>query len=348
MATASDGDFIILWAGYTSIAGIALSAGTITNNRFGSFHHDDLIGTTFGTKVRPRKGGDKWVAVLRPSPEMITQSLVHRTQIIYHADISLLVALLDVRPGKIICEAGTGSGSVSTSLARAVSPGGRLHTFEYHADRQRQAVEDFTRYGIQNAIVSRHGDVCADGFGADLDGQVNGIFLDLPMPWVAIPHADRCLVEGGRVCCFSPCIEQIEKTAAELRRGGRYYDVRMFETLAVNWGVKPASRPQKRKRGADVPAAAPVVASASASPAAPRAVPPAAALNAPSDAEAKTAGLGGDAPTAADDGVSEPLTSAALEAGAGTWISYQMPMRSHTGYLLAATRAPDDEQDVVA
>merc|ERR1719277_2385796 len=156
--------------------------------------------------------------------------------------------LLDVQPGRVICEAGTGSGSCSCSFARALNPGGKLYTFEFHADRQRQAREDFERYGMLDVIESRHRDVCVDGFGADLDGRVDGVFLDVPMPWLAIPHADRCLVEGGKVCTFSPCIEQIEKTAAELRRDGRYEGVRMFETLAVNWGVKEAAPPKKRRR----------------------------------------------------------------------------------------------------
>jgi len=282
-----DGDYVVLWGSYTQIFGVVLTGGSISNNRFGNFHHDDLIGKPWGSKVRSRKGG-AWLAMLRPSPEMLTQSLVHRTQIIYHADISLLLTLLDARPGKIICEAGTGSGSVSSSFARALSPGGKLFTFEFHADRQRQAQADFVRYGVSDMIVSQHGDVCMNGFGKELDGSVDGIFLDLPMPWLAIPHADRCLVEGGRIVTFSPCIEQIDKTAVELRRDGRYFDVRMFETLAVNWGVRGDAPPKKRR--------------------------------------AVSAAPGAEAPAA-----DQPA-----------WLSYQMPMRGHTGYLLSATRAPLD------
>mmetsp|Transcript_98060 Transcript_98060/g.245668 ORF Transcript_98060/g.245668 Transcript_98060/m.245668 type:complete len:335 (-) Transcript_98060:10-1014(-) len=288
----SDGDYIVLWGSYTQIFGVVLNSGTITNNRFGNFHHDDLIGRPWGSKVRSRKGG-AWLAMLRPSPEMLTQSLVHRTQIIYHADISLLLTLLDAQPGKIICEAGTGSGSVSSSFARALRPGGKLFTFEFHAERQKQAQADFERYGLTDMIVSQHGDVCMNGFGQELDDSVDGIFLDLPMPWLAIPHADRCLVEGGRIVTFSPCIEQIDKTAVELRRDGRYCDVRMFETLAVNWGVKGDAPPKKRR-----------------------------AVAAP--------GSG--------DGSAE-----ATPADQSGWLSYQMPMRSHTGYLLVARRAPLDE-----
>jgi len=98
------------------------------------------------------------LALLRPSPEFITQSLTHRTQIVYHADISLLRALLDARPGRIICEAGTGSGSVSASLSRALRPNGKLYTFEFHEERQKQAMADFSSwigsgsYGIFSVV----------------------------------------------------------------------------------------------------------------------------------------------------------------------------------------------------
>ncbi|CAE8707087.1 unnamed protein product, partial [Polarella glacialis] len=101
--SASDGDFVILWGGYTQVSSIVLKAGAITNNRFGNWFHDDLIGQSFGSKLRSRKGGS-WLALLRPTPEFVTQSLAHRTQIVYHADISLVRSLLDVRPGRIICE----------------------------------------------------------------------------------------------------------------------------------------------------------------------------------------------------------------------------------------------------
>lgn len=311
-AVAADGDFVILWGSYTQIQGVVLQHGAITNNRFGSFHHDDLIGQPFGAKVRPRKGGG-WLALLRATPELISLSLSHRTQIIYHADISMLLMLLDAQPGRVICEAGTGSGSMSCSLARALCPGGKLHTFEFHADRQRQANEDFARYGLLDTIESRHGDVCTDGFGAELDGAVDGIFLDVPMPWLAVPHAYRCLVEGGKICTFSPCIEQIEKTAAELRRDGRFENVRMFESLAVNWGVKEGAPPRKRQRVA-----------------------------------VAGSGTGGAEGAGEGAGGSGGAIEAANAAEAPSWLSIQMPMKSHTSYLLVATRALQDPSEALA
>jgi len=300
--TAKEGDSVILWGGYNQISGLVLRAGAIFNNRYGSFHHDDLIGQTFGLKVRPRKGG-AWMALLRSTPELITQSLVHRTQIIYHADISLILTLLDVQPGKVIVEAGTGSGSLSSSFARALRPGGKLHTFEYHEERQRQAAADFERYGFQDVILSKHGDVCSHGFVGVPDATADGIFLDLPAPWQAIPHADRCLIDGGKVCTFSPCIEQIEKTAAELRRNDRYYDVRVFESLAMNWGVKEEPCPKRRQV-----------------------------------AQGQRTTSGSLETAAEEPGSLPPPTS---------WLSYQMPMRSHTSYVLIATKPPCDEPKAV-
>merc|ERR1719348_1280677 len=127
------------------------------------------------------------------------------------------------------------------------------------------------------------------------------------MPWAAIPHADRCLVEGGRVCTFSPCIEQIDRTATELRRGGRYCDIRMFETLAVNWGVRAETQPRKRHRQA-----------------------------------AGRSGEGGGAAEEAKQSSEEKVSAAdgtQQQEQQPNWLSFQMPMRSHTGYLLVATRS---------
>ncbi|OLP77156.1 tRNA (adenine(58)-N(1))-methyltransferase catalytic subunit TRMT61A [Symbiodinium microadriaticum] len=180
-------------------------------------------------------------------------------------------------------------------------PERKLHTFEFHEDRQRQAAADFEKYGFMDVIVSRHRDVCNDGFGEDLRGAVHGIFLDLPAPWAAVGHVLDALVPGGRLVTFSPCVEQVDKTATELRRSCRFFDIRMLETLAVNWGVRAAEAKSKKRR---LP-------------------------NQDADESSRP---------------QEPSTTAKSGPDPGSqWLSYQMPMRSHTAYLLVATRAPADE-----
>ena len=80
--------------------------------------------------------GKNWVAVLHPTPELWTLALPHRTQILYTADISLVCLQLELRPGSVVLECGTGSGSMSHAIARTIAPSGHLYTFEFHQQRE--------------------------------------------------------------------------------------------------------------------------------------------------------------------------------------------------------------------
>ena len=60
--------------------------------------------------------------LVAPTPELWSLVLRHRTQILYVADISLVCSYLELRPGSVVLESGTGSGSLTHSLARAVAP----------------------------------------------------------------------------------------------------------------------------------------------------------------------------------------------------------------------------------
>lgn len=106
-------------------------------NRFGAFKHSDWIGKPFGSMVFSNKGG--FVYLLAPTPELWTLVLSHRTQILYIADISFVIMYLEIVPGCLVLESGTGSGSLTTSLARAVAPTGHVYTFDFHEQRAASA-----------------------------------------------------------------------------------------------------------------------------------------------------------------------------------------------------------------
>ncbi|KAK9172630.1 tRNA methyltransferase complex GCD14 subunit family protein [Cryptosporidium meleagridis] len=233
-----DGDLVILFGGYEMVIQVFLEQNGRTQTRNGVFLHNEIIGKNFGSRIFDTSKS-KWMVVLKLSPELISISLHHRTQILYQADISLICVLLDASPGKNIIEAGTGSGSLTVSLCRSTHPGGVVYTFEYDQKRHLESIQDFQKYGISN-VVCQHRDVCKDGFISPLldieKTNIHGIFLDLPSPWIAIKHADQVLQKGASIVIFSPCIEQVSKNCNELNLL-KYIHIRTFEVLYKPWGI---------------------------------------------------------------------------------------------------------------
>ena len=237
-----DGDLVIVYERHDVMKPVKVTKDGVLQNRFGFYRHSDWIGKPLGTKVLSNKG--KFVYLLAPTPELWTLVLSHRTQILYIADISFVVMYLEVVPGCVVLESGTGSGSLSTSLARAVAPTGHVYSFDFHEQRavcarlEEASVqfvsaffvvcsllyvsflcnrEDFEKTGISSLVTVEVRDIQGQGFPEKLSGLADSVFLDLPQPWLAVPSAAKMLKEDGVLCSFSPCIEQVQRTCEVLR-----------------------------------------------------------------------------------------------------------------------------------
>ncbi|KAG9155393.1 hypothetical protein Leryth_017927 [Lithospermum erythrorhizon] len=211
----SDGDLVIVYERHDNMKAIKVSENGVLQNRFGAFKHVDWIGKPFGSKVFSHKGG--FIYLLAPTPELWTLVLSHRTQILYIADISFVVMYLEIVPGCVVLESGTGSGSLTTSLARAVAPSGHVYTFDFHEQRAASAREDFEKTGLNNLITVGVRDIQGEGFPEEFSGKADSVFLDLPQPWLAIPSVAKMLKQDGIICSFSPCIEQVQHSCETLR-----------------------------------------------------------------------------------------------------------------------------------
>lgn len=75
----------------------------IFQTTYGALKVISLVGQKYGSKIDLSKG---WAYVLQPTPELWTLTLPHRTQIIYTADSSLIIHLLDLVPGSVVIETG--------------------------------------------------------------------------------------------------------------------------------------------------------------------------------------------------------------------------------------------------
>ncbi|KAJ7256832.1 tRNA methyltransferase complex GCD14 subunit-domain-containing protein [Mycena haematopus] len=223
------GDTVIIWLTREIVQSLVVTPGKDFNSKFGHYRHSDLVGMPYGSKVGSRTGKG-FIHVLRPTPELWTMALPHRTQILYIADISFIISYLDIRRGSRVIEAGTGSGSFSHSVARSIGPAGHLWSYEFHEARAKKAREEFSQHGMSDIVTLTHQNVCKDGF--NLTDAVDSVFLDLPAPWDAVGHAKQALRKDRttRICCFSPCMEQVLRTVSALNDEG-FSDITMYETL---------------------------------------------------------------------------------------------------------------------
>ncbi|KAF3444635.1 hypothetical protein FNV43_RR14328 [Rhamnella rubrinervis] len=263
-----DQDLVIVYERHDTMKAVKVCEGSILQNRFGVFKHAEWIGKPFGTKVFSNRGG--FVYLLAPTPELWTLVLSHRTQILYIADISLVIMYLEIVPGCVVLESGTGSGSLTTSLARAVAPTGHVYTFDFHELRAASAREDFEKMGLSSLATVAVRDIQGQGFPDAYSGMADSVFLDLPQPWLAIPSAGKMLKQDGILCSFSPCIEQVQRSCETLK--SNFTDIRTFEILlrtyevqegkldggcrgdeGVPLGALPCKRRQRSSEGSNVP-----------------------------------------------------------------------------------------------
>lgn len=244
-----EGDYVIFFISPESLSTIQIKNGATINNRLGHFSLGKAIGQPFGYLL-PSDCGKRKVALLRPTPDLWTRSLPHRTQILYIADISLIIGLLRIKPGTIVLESGTGSGSMTHALAKSVGDNGHVHTFEFHLGRAEQAKIEFAEHKLDSRVTIKHRDVCKEGFPSNINADA--VFLDLPEPWEVIPKLKPSLKSGStiRICCFSPCIEQVQKTCNALRLNG-YSDIEMNETLLRNVEVIDSNFINKKRKATE-------------------------------------------------------------------------------------------------
>ncbi|KAI6673542.1 hypothetical protein NL676_001448 [Syzygium grande] len=224
---------------------VNMCEGSVFQNRFVMFRHSNWIGLPFGSKVYSNKS--RYVYLLAPSPELWTLVLSHRTQILYITDISFVITYLEIVPGCLVLESGTGSGSLTTSLTRAVAPAGHVYTFDFHEQRAASAREDFERTGVSSMVTVLVRDIQGKGFPDELCGMSDAVFLDLPQPWLVIVSAAKMLKPDATLCSFSPCIEQVQRSCEALRMN--ITDIRTFEVLLRTFEVREAKINSMRGQG---------------------------------------------------------------------------------------------------
>ena len=222
-----------------------LATGREFHSHLGAVRHDDLIGANEGATLVTTSGAP--LVAFRPTLADFVLKMKRGAQVVYPKDVGLILVYADIFPGAFVLEAGTGSGSLTLALARAVGEGGRVISYETREDHHERAVENVSAWyegmgGKPENLELRVGDVFEGVSETGFDRMV----LDLPEPWRAMGTTTASLAPGGVLCSYLPTVPQVSQTVEAMRAEG-FGLLKTYEVLLRTWNVEGQSvRPDHR------------------------------------------------------------------------------------------------------
>jgi len=190
---------------------VRLTPGQALHTHKGVIQHDDLIGLPWGTQVYSHLGESFYL--LRPSLADLIKETRRNTQIMFPKDIGFILVSMSIGPGQTVLEAGTGSGALTTALAFAVGPQGRVISYERRPEMQRLAQKNLRRVGLDERVTFKLRDI-AQGFD---EQEVDALFLDVPTPEDYIAQARAALKPGGFFGSLVPTTNQVSRLVEALQ-----------------------------------------------------------------------------------------------------------------------------------
>ncbi len=193
---------------------VRLTPGGELHTHKGILRHDDLIGRPWGSRVTSHLG--EVFYLMQPSLAEVLRQTRRTTQIMFPKDIGYVLLRLSVGPGQQVIEAGTGSGALTTALAFAVGPTGRVYSYERRPEMQELARRNLRRLGLDDRVTFKQRDI-AEGFDETL---ADALFLDVPNPEDYLAQARAALKPGGFFGSLVPTTNQVSRLIAALERHG--------------------------------------------------------------------------------------------------------------------------------
>ncbi len=237
-----EGDWIAIYFSNNRKYIVQVRKNKFLHTNEGTIDLSNLIGIRYGSKGITNIGEE--FTITRPSIIDMYDVFRRVTQVIYPKDASQIVVLAGIGPGSRVVEAGTGSGFLTALLAFYVRPSGRVYSYEIREDVQKVAMENIEKIGLTPYVTFKRKDV-----RKQIDEEnIDAVIFDLPDPWNALINAWNSLKNGGRLVCFLPTINQVEKVVTEMMYRGflkietkeileRAYKVKKGETRPETIGV---------------------------------------------------------------------------------------------------------------
>ena len=212
MASTQEGDLVQLVGRDHKYRLVRLQAGAELHTHRGLLKHDDMIGKPWGARVDSHIGRPFYL--LPPSLHDVLRDTKRSSQIIYPKDIGYILLKLSIAPGITVIEAGTGSGALTTALATAVGPQGRVISYDTRADMQSLARKNLEQMGLEGRVEFRLQDIS----GGFLETDIPSLFLDVPVPHEYIGQVRAALRPGGFFGSIVPTTNQVSLLLSALER----------------------------------------------------------------------------------------------------------------------------------
>ncbi|MCU0487569.1 MAG: tRNA (adenine-N1)-methyltransferase [Anaerolineales bacterium] len=208
--TAQTGDLVQLVSPTNKVFILRLIEGGELQTHRGVLSHAEVIGKPWGSKVFTHLGSEYYL--LQPGLGDILKEIRRNTQILYPKDIGFILLTMGIGPGVHVLEAGTGSGALTTALAWAVGPQGRVTSYEARAEMQNLARKNLERVGLAERVEFKLRDI---NQGFDERG-VDALFLDVANSYDFIAQAKEALKPGGYFGSILPTTNQVTKLLGAL------------------------------------------------------------------------------------------------------------------------------------
>jgi tRNA (adenine57-N1/adenine58-N1)-methyltransferase len=174
--------------------------------------HRDLIDIPWGSEIQSHMG--KPFLLFEPTLRDILLQIERKSQIIFPKDIGYILLRLSIGSGKTVIEAGTGSGALTTALAWAVGPTGKVISYDKREDMSELASKNLIHVGLEDRVKFRVQDI-VEGFH---ETGVDALFFDLPQPQNLLFHVRKALSYGGTFGAILPTTTQVSELLKALEK----------------------------------------------------------------------------------------------------------------------------------
>jgi tRNA (adenine57-N1/adenine58-N1)-methyltransferase catalytic subunit len=201
------------------------------------------IGMEYSSAVRTTEG--KLIFLIEPTIHDFIMKSERRTQIVYPKDLGYIAARTGLKNGSKVLEIGTGSAALATFMASIVKPDGHINSFDVNPEFMEIAKRNLDKAGMSQYVTLHQHDPHQGVDVRDADVAI----VDLGDPWTVLDQVHEALKGSGAFVAICPTMNQIEKTATELKRSG-YADIDCLELMIRSMEAREGmTRPSMRMIG---------------------------------------------------------------------------------------------------